>query len=544
MSDDDITIMGERTHEGGYGSSVAGQFGIRRADRRSHLYAIGATGTGKSTLLERLIRYRREFDLDGQVVAYDLDRGRTRELLYDGAGRITEYLDSEPKSFSYDAAGALTAFTGDGATTTLSLDPNGNRISLSGAQGTDLYDYSPLSNQLLSVSGAQPRTYEYDAAGNVTSDGANRFAYDGRGRLIQVTNPRGSTEYRINGLGQRVAKVGRGTTYFVHDEAGRLIGEYDGRRGRPVQETVYLDGMPVAVLKPDEAFSFVYPDHLGTPRAIADTSGSVVWRWEGDPFGAARPNEDPDGDGRPFTYNLRFPGQYFDQETGLAYNYFRDYDPQTGRYIQGDPIGLDGGINLYNYAEGNPLTFYDPYGLGASDGSSNRAVPPEPGLINEGLGPLEYLIDPVRALVRRGLALAVSRIGSKAGVAAIRYARSAGAAASSREAFMNKSLRTITNDPSHPLRFLVDPTTGKWRARLDSSDLPSVQAGHRISRHSGAPERFSLEDATFNQVSNWRGETQGAIFVKEAVDIGGVPVERRTAEMWDRMGCLRDPALC
>lgn len=60
---------------------------------------------------------------------------------------------------------------------------------------------------------------------------------------------------------------------------------------------------------------------------------------------------------------LRFPGQYFDQETGLHYNYFRDYDPSTGRYIESDPIGLDGGLNTYSYSELNPLRYIDPLGL-------------------------------------------------------------------------------------------------------------------------------------------------------------------------------------
>ena len=86
----------------------------------------------------------------------------------------------------------------------------------------------------------------------------------------------------------------------------------------------------------------------------------MVWRWDSDPFGADAPDEDPDRNGRQFTFNLRFPGQYFDEETGLFHNYFRDYDPQTGRYIQADPIGLAGGINPYHYAEGNPLTYLRP----------------------------------------------------------------------------------------------------------------------------------------------------------------------------------------
>ena len=109
----------------------------------------------------------------------------------------------------------------------------------------------------------------------------------------------------------------------------------------------------------------LHPDHLGTVRAITDTSQTVIWRWDSTPFGDTLPNEDPDGDGQALRFNLRFPGQYFDVETGLHYNYFRDYDSQTGRYVQSDPIGLAGGINTYGYALQNPLVFTDPTGRAA-----------------------------------------------------------------------------------------------------------------------------------------------------------------------------------
>jgi RHS repeat-associated protein len=112
-----------------------------------------------------------------------------------------------------------------------------------------------------------------------------------------------------------------------------------------------------------EALYFISPDQLNTPRAVADNTGKVIWQWDGEPFGSSRPYEDPDGDGQKFTLNLRFPGQYFDVETGLHYNYFRDYDPGTARYVESDPIGLSGGINTYAYVRGNPVGHMDPTGL-------------------------------------------------------------------------------------------------------------------------------------------------------------------------------------
>ena len=114
---------------------------------------------------------------------------------------------------------------------------------------------------------------------------------------------------------------------------------------------------------PTATLYYVHADHLNTPRAVTDEQQRVVWRWENqEPFGKSPPEENPSGLGA-FEFPLRFPGQYRDAETGLFYNYFRDYDPQTGRYLQSDPIGLLGGINPYLYVAGNPLRYVDPLGL-------------------------------------------------------------------------------------------------------------------------------------------------------------------------------------
>jgi len=111
---------------------------------------------------------------------------------------------------------------------------------------------------------------------------------------------------------------------------------------------------------------------------ITDANQVIVWRWDNeDPFGATIASEDPDGDGTTVTCNLRFPGQYFDSETGNHYNYFRDYDPETGRYVQSDPIGLGGGLNTYGYVRGSPTNRFDPFGLAGEDifGGGGRQPP-------------------------------------------------------------------------------------------------------------------------------------------------------------------------
>ena len=109
---------------------------------------------------------------------------------------------------------------------------------------------------------------------------------------------------------------------------------------------------------------FVHNDHLTTPQVVTNQSQLVVWVADDEPFGKAKL-----GVLNSINLDSRFPGQYFDRETNLYYNYFRDYDPSIGRYIESDPIGLDGGINTYAYVEGNPLKGIDPTGLIAVHGN-------------------------------------------------------------------------------------------------------------------------------------------------------------------------------
>ena len=121
--------------------------------------------------------------------------------------------------------------------------------------------------------------------------------------------------------------------------------------------------VPVAVTKNAPKMYDIHADHLNTPRVITDSSGTEVWRWDSAPFGETAANEEPMQATGKFTFNFRFPGQYWDAETGLHYNYFRDYDPASGRYVESDPIGLVGGINTFTYVDSNSLSFMDSYGL-------------------------------------------------------------------------------------------------------------------------------------------------------------------------------------
>ncbi|MEA4855005.1 RHS repeat-associated core domain-containing protein [Solidesulfovibrio sp.] len=320
----------------------------------------------------------------GPVASWTQGSGQGYARSFDQDGRLTGIsiggVTTETVALSYDSAGRIT-----GISDALAAP----RISNS---GTTDFQYGSTSNRQTGSTGGMTKTYTYDAAGNITGDGSATFSYDARGRLTQVT--KGSvTQYAINGLGQRVAKttttpgaIGGANTvsavYFVYDEAGHLLGEYDGT-GTVIQETVWLGDLPVGVLTSGGQY-YVNPDHLGAPLTVTDATGQIVWRWDRDPYGNGKPNENPSGVGT-FTYNLRFPGQYYDRETELHYNYFRDYNPKTGRYVQADPIGLDGGVNLYMYALGNSVSWSDPVGLWTVSGNAGFHVPTGPWPVSAGV---------------------------------------------------------------------------------------------------------------------------------------------------------------
>jgi RHS repeat-associated protein len=145
------------------------------------------------------------------------------------------------------------------------------------------------------------------------------------------------------------------TRIFHYDLRGHLIGETN-QSGQMLAEYVYLGDQLLVMIKPGEAVYYFHNDHLGTPQVLTDDSQTIAWKAVYTPFGEAVASV------QTIDSPFRFPGQYYDQETGLHYNYFRYYNPQIGRYITPDPIGLEGGINLFAYVD-NPINVIDPLGL-------------------------------------------------------------------------------------------------------------------------------------------------------------------------------------
>ncbi len=270
-------------------------------------------------------------------------------------------------------------------------------------------------------------THTYDAAGNLQTDGLHQYHYDSQGRLQSSQTGQGpdapTTRYAHNALGQRVFKTEPlfaaasskdgalddeeedpsllqtlvdfftrlwdpaksdaehlGWAY-LYDEDGSLLGEYGmgGAQSAGQSQYIYLPTsqgpIPMAA-EIDSRLYAIHTDHLGTPRRLTQADGQAAWQWAYTPYGDEAPtlgakrftnettNPTTGSTGiAPVRFNLRYPGQYFDAESGLHYNYFRSYDPRTGRYTQTDPIGLDGGPNGYLYVGGNPLSFFDLLGL-------------------------------------------------------------------------------------------------------------------------------------------------------------------------------------
>jgi RHS repeat-associated protein len=240
-------------------------------------------------------------------------------------------------------------------------DATGNRLSKQlGANAPVNYSYAATDHKL---SNAGTGARSFDANGNTTQiPGTGTMAYDERNRLNSVVGTATRTS-KYNARGERaLSTVAAVNTLTVFSESGQLLSE--GPAASTSSAVIYLDSMPVArvkagVINPIEA------DHLGSPRVMQNTAGSsAVWNWNLLANTASGSNAfgEQAATGTVTDFNLRFPGQYSDGN-GLSYNYFRDYEAGTGRYVESDPIGLDGGISTFGYVDADPITEFDRLGL-------------------------------------------------------------------------------------------------------------------------------------------------------------------------------------
>ncbi len=291
--------------------------------------------------------------------------------------RNANQADPPRRLFGYDALNRITE-SKDGITNAVlegyTYDKTGNRTSATVGATTTPYAYLTGNHRLNAVGTAAARVY--DANGNSTSvpgTVVKNFVYGDHNRMTQYKE--GTTvkmNYVYNGRGEQVRKYATSTTnvYSLYDEAGHWLGDYNNAAAA-TQQVIWFGDLPVGVLVGAGAaqkLHYIEADALGTPRVVVDptrgTQGTAVWMWDlaGEAFGVTAPNQNPDGDANQFVFNMRFPGQRYDAVSGLNYNYFRDYDPSTGRYVQSDPIGLDGGLATFAYANSDPLGSIDPDG--------------------------------------------------------------------------------------------------------------------------------------------------------------------------------------
>jgi RHS repeat-associated protein len=336
-----------------YAYNAAGQ--LAREDRGNGTYttwsydALGRLDgvANYSPLGVLLSRFQYGYDDDGGIAGMETLDGRwTYE--YDVVGRLVgaafdstnPLVDDQDFAYEYDAAG--------------------NRLRTVANGQTVEYAANPMNQYLQAGDAAFTYTPDGGMAQRTGPGGATTYTYDYENRLVAVSSPAGTWQYTYDALGNRVAVTMDGvTTRYVFDPvmAGSIMGEYDAG-GALVAHYGYGLGLVSRTNAAGQSAYYAF-DALGSTRQITDAAGQVVTSYDYDPFGnvlgatGSAPN--------PFQYVGRF-GVTADG-TGLYHMRARSFDPALGRFTQADPIGPAGGLNLYDYCQGNPVSLKDPSGL-------------------------------------------------------------------------------------------------------------------------------------------------------------------------------------
>jgi RHS repeat-associated protein len=364
------------------------------------------------------------------TAGYYLDHRLTSLQLVNGAGLVPgtaySYGDNlsltgitdqvtaaNTNTLTYTAANRLASASGAWGSNSFTYDAVGNRLTDVTAAATRVAGYAATSNRItgMTENAAVFRTYSHDTAGNIITDvrpgEAFAYTYNKRNRLASVTrNSVAYATYVYNAMEQLASRttsaVGGpvGTVHYIYDLDGHLIAEANGATGATTREYLWLPAndnnndtlaesalpqlagggaqgaegvdLPLAVVNVSATpvMFHVHTDHLGRPIRMTDAAKATVWQATWKPWGEAQSITGTQSN------NLRFPGQYFQIETNLAYNWHRHYDPVTGRYTQPDPLRFIDGPSVYAYAGGSPWMNVDPRG--------QYAFPPLPAPV---LGP-------------------------------------------------------------------------------------------------------------------------------------------------------------
>jgi RHS repeat-associated protein len=282
----------------------------------------------------------------------------------------------------YDAAHRLQRHAGAGRTASYRFDDADNLLSQPGLEGVTLLEGNRIG-------GANAVRFRYNDRNHIEArvgpTGETRYVYDSRDQLVRAETPDGVWEAEYDPRGRRVRKHWRGRTTEYYWSTDQLAAEV--RHDGSLRLYVYADALALSPMllvdydstesEPEDARTYVvFSDQIGTPCLIEDQHQRTVWSARVSPFGDAE--IEPDAE---IECHLRFPGHYLDPELGLHLNRFRYYDPRLARYIQSDPWGISGGLNLYAYRL-NPLGEVDVRGLGGS--GPEDETPPEDGPSKEG----------------------------------------------------------------------------------------------------------------------------------------------------------------
>ncbi|MEU8985196.1 putative T7SS-secreted protein [Streptomyces sp. NPDC048558] len=325
------------------------------------------TGPGDTRLQHRAYTYR----ADGNLTGIDDGLNGPRRFDLDAAGRVTAvHAANWTESYAYDAAGNQTR----------AAWPD----SMPGQEATGERTYTGTR-----ITRAGNVRYKHDEAGRITlrqktrlsrKPDTWRYTWDAEDRLTSVVTPDGTTwRYRYDPLGRRIAKqrlaadaetvleqvdfTWDGTTLCEQtthtpdsdQSAITLTWEHQGLHPLTQTERKHLTDAPQEEI--DQRFYAIVTDLIGTPTELVDEHGDIAWHTRRTLWGTTTWNRSATA----YT-PLRFPGQYFDPETGLHHNYFRHYDPETARYLAPDPLGLAPAVNPATYVH-NPHTWTDPLGL-------------------------------------------------------------------------------------------------------------------------------------------------------------------------------------
>ena len=301
--------------------------------------------------------------------------------LYDLDGRMTKNTvnTSNVYNYTYDNnSQLLTESLPNASNVTYTYDTNGNRLTLATTGVTGLpytaAGYGYTGNKLSSwTKNAVAQTLGLSSQGELKTTYKGTATYDNAGRRKLESAVPGNSLYTgmsfdYNHLNERTFRSGSNLDrQYAYDESSHLIGEYTGN-GAIIVEYVWLGDRPIAAVYPGNRIIYLVTDHQNKPRRGIDaTTQQIVWSWDPDAFGVLQPAA---GLTNGVEMNLRFPGQYYDIQSGLYYNHNRYYNPELGRYMEPDPIGLEGGLNPYSYVSNNPVNNVDLTGLmyGMSDG--------------------------------------------------------------------------------------------------------------------------------------------------------------------------------